>query len=707
MRKFDWAFFIAILLTGATACGQDFASISGQVTDSLSGEPIGGVAITASPDGVSTVTDESGRFLLRRLTPGSISLEVRSAFHRSVTVGPWLLREGDSRQVEIRLLPLTLSGSPQEVSAAPWNSPGVTAYKREELEQSPSHDVGGFLRQQGYYTQGDGRSEYVTLRGALPEGVLVLLDGQPLNPDGGAVDLSQFPTSTLQRVDVYTTAAAARFGPNAHGGAINMISRQLASIESSEARVRSSWGSYGDHQYALHWSGGIPAGLLIASDYDYGEADNDYEYSHPYLGELSRENNFARTSSAYLSVHQRDLEPLSFSARYYSRHQGVPGAVLQETPTANAARTGQVYSLEYNTQGLNLRAGLRQLTQSYNNAEPYSKYETHYLQVARDLEAHWRRQLSSNLLVGLGGRTLGETYFADDLLHDSPLLPTVSRHTQSLFGAATLSRSFGRFVPTLESRYRIDRLDNQTFTSPYAGLTLDWRFQVTLGVETSYGESYRYPPLDALFWQESVFSAGNATLRPETSISREWGGHLQMNTPLKVGARIVRYIRDVAGQITWRPRFDGKYQPVNIGRVDNRGTEISLSVADPQGRLQVRYSRTNLTALNKTESDGYYNLWVPFLPDRTERLDLDVNLWRLRLDYGYSFTGKRYLREANTKWLPPYVLHDLTVELKLDLLGARQTARLEILNLADKRYELLERMPMPPRRVRLSMSLDF
>ncbi|MFH2056736.1 MAG: TonB-dependent receptor [bacterium] len=707
MRKFIWAFFFGTLLFATTVFGQDFVTISGRVTDSLTGEPVGGAIVTASPDGVSALTDPGGRFRITRLAPGTLSLQVTSTFHQASQSEPLLCREGDQREVEFRLVPLVLTGAPQEVWASHSRGAGIRGFDRAQLAAGQSGDVGGFLREQGVYTQSDGRAEYATLRGALPEGVLVLLDGQPLNPDGGAVDLAQFPTATLERIDIYTTSAAARFGPNAHGGAINLISRQLSTLTTAEADFRVSHGSYSDHRYGLHWSGGLPAGIALAAGLDYAESENDYEYTHPYLGDLPRANNFARSSSGRLTFRHRDVRPLSFSIYYYGRHLGIPGAVLQESPTAGAQRSGQIYSLDCATSSLNLRAALRQLSQAFHSDEPYASYDTRYLQVARELEAQWRRQLHNTVLLEFGGRVLAETFFVDNLLRQEPLLPTVSRATQSLYGSAALSRPVGRMMTSLDARYRIDRLDDKTFTSPYAGVTIDWQAAFTLGLEASYGESYRYPPLDALFWQESVFSLGNAALRPESAISREWGAHFEIGAPLTVEARTIWFEREVVDQITWRPRFDGKYQPVNIGRVESRGNESSVSVAGPENRLRLRYSRTTQTALNKTTGDGYYDLWAPFLPDRLDRLDLQMRVWRLQLSYAYSLTGKRYLREANTKWLPSYVLHDLTIELALELFKAKQTLRLELLNLADKQYELLERLPMPPSRVRLSFTVEI
>jgi outer membrane cobalamin receptor len=515
--------YLAVLLVAASACGQDFVTISGQVTDSLSGEPLGGVIVTAIPDGVSSITDATGHYRLLRLTPGQIKLQVSSSFHQDKQSGVIFCREGDSHCLDIVLTPLILTGSPQEVRATPPTSPGVTAFGREELASSQSTDVGGFLREQGYYTQGDGRNEYLVLRGSLPEGVLVLVDGRAINPDGGAADLRQIPLGTVERVEVYTSAAAAKFGANALGGAVSVVSRQLRQSESGSLCLTTSRGDYNLAEYGIFLEQAPYSGLRLLADYQYSEGSNDYSYEHPYLGEIDRQNNFARRYAVYSRLNHRALPTLSLSARAYNTHTGIPGAVLQESPGAISRRAGQLVNLDFTQANFQVRAGWGQLSQSLADSEPLAPYDLRYLQSAREIEAHWRRRLQNAVELEFGSHLKWEDFYADDLSGETSLLPTVERQTRSAFGAAMFSHNRGAIRGSAQARWRYDRLDDQEFNSPYLGLSLDWQREITVGVEVSYGESFRVPPLDALFWQESVFAIGNPNLKPETAINREWG----------------------------------------------------------------------------------------------------------------------------------------------------------------------------------------
>ena len=83
---------------------------------------------------------------------------------------------------------------------------------------------GVVLQQSG----GLGQSEQLTLRGASSTGVLVLLDGVPLNGLGGIADLSLVPLPAVQRRRSCAAGASARYGAGALGGVVNLVTRSAA-----------------------------------------------------------------------------------------------------------------------------------------------------------------------------------------------------------------------------------------------------------------------------------------------------------------------------------------------------------------------------------------------------------------------------------------------------------------------------------------------
>jgi outer membrane cobalamin receptor len=71
---------------------------------------------------------------------------------------------------------------------------------------------------------GLGQLTTVSIRGSTANGVLVLLDGLPLNTAfGGAVDLSSIPAGWVDRVEVVRGAEGAVYGQGALGGVVNVL----------------------------------------------------------------------------------------------------------------------------------------------------------------------------------------------------------------------------------------------------------------------------------------------------------------------------------------------------------------------------------------------------------------------------------------------------------------------------------------------------
>src|SRR3989338_7925060 len=74
---------------------------------------------------------------------------------------------------------------------------------------------------------GPGQYSTVTIRGSSAEQVTVLIDGVKINtPEGGGVDFSSIPADIIERIEIVRGGGTAAFGPDAIGGAINIITKK-------------------------------------------------------------------------------------------------------------------------------------------------------------------------------------------------------------------------------------------------------------------------------------------------------------------------------------------------------------------------------------------------------------------------------------------------------------------------------------------------
>jgi outer membrane cobalamin receptor len=98
------------------------------------------------------------------------------------------------------------------------------------------------------------QSDY-TMRGSSFKGVLLLLDGVPLNDPQTGHYLSDFPVplSEVARIEILRGPAAALYGPNAVGGVINVITHAGRRAEAGEDRAATAaWTGEGSMQYGAH-----------------------------------------------------------------------------------------------------------------------------------------------------------------------------------------------------------------------------------------------------------------------------------------------------------------------------------------------------------------------------------------------------------------------------------------------------------------------
>lgn len=698
---------LIVALLCANVSAQDFATITGKITDDVMFQPIAGVAVTVLPEGMTAISDSDGRYRIERIMPGTISLQFASAFFVKTQSPAMLVREGELATVDIALHPVTVKTPAQTVSAERDFVAGVVQFSAPQIRQSTRHDVGGFLNDMGYQVHSDGRTQYLSLGGLSPQRTLVLLDGVRINPDGGAADLASLSLSSIERIEIYTAGAAARFGDGALGGAVNIFSRQTDPQRNDGASLTSAVGSYSLIRESLQLSQNDLAGLHVLGNYEYGFSRNDYTFAHPYFGEQRRSNNFSRLASYFVTLGHEHLRSLSLSARHYDSHHGIPGAVLQETPAASARHVNTQFTANFATPALRVVGSFRELTQHYRDAQSVSRYDKHYLQVARQLDLERQWSLRRRFDVALGSQYLSENFFSDDRFQPQSSLPSISRNSTAMFGRWKLRQNLRLLQSDYSFAYRLDHVDGRTYGSPHLALSFSCNKYVDADATANYAESFRLPPIDALFWSNDVFAVGNPDLQPERSRSRDVRLSMASKGSVFVSVQLRKFVNDVDGMIFWRQRFDGKYTPVNLARARIDGAETSLKISTSDQRLSAQYHRTTQKPVNLSRAENYYGLFIPFQPDQSERVSLTLRLWRCKFEYTYSLTGVRFIREANTKLLPAYHLHDLSLEYQTTLLGADEVFALTVHNAGDTRYEILERVPMPGRSITALLTIQL
>jgi len=208
------------------------------VPDTESQEPVAGATIDVQgPDGkrYSARTDAEGKFAIEALPPGSyivqaqadgigiISTNVSVADDRTAEVTLRLLAPEDSDPIEV-----TVWGD-TDVDRLRRSAQAVQVIELDEARREAS-DLGEVLaRSEGINIRrsgGLGSPATITVNGLTGSQIRLFLDGIPLELSGFSGDLSTVPVPILERVDIYRGVVPIRFGADALGAAIDLVTEQ-------------------------------------------------------------------------------------------------------------------------------------------------------------------------------------------------------------------------------------------------------------------------------------------------------------------------------------------------------------------------------------------------------------------------------------------------------------------------------------------------
>jgi vitamin B12 transporter len=237
--RFVLAFFLAVvpMCVAMPAWAQQSAtSIVGTVVDPF-GARIAGATVTLTRDGkqaAETVSDDRGEFSVGPVEAARYQIAVSAAgFERHVTA-PFYAGHGRTA-VDV---PLEIGALTQAVvvSAAATELPQsqvgaqVTVIDHAALDRLGKVDVLEAIRTapglQVVQIGARGGATSLFVRGGNSNFNKVLIDGVPANDIGGAVDLAQFATTGVERVEVLREANSVLYGSDALTGVVSISTRR-------------------------------------------------------------------------------------------------------------------------------------------------------------------------------------------------------------------------------------------------------------------------------------------------------------------------------------------------------------------------------------------------------------------------------------------------------------------------------------------------
>lgn len=559
---------------------------------------------------------------------------------------------------------------------------------------------------------GLGQSSTLRLRGSSPEQVLILMDGVRMNSaQGFAVDLSTIPMAGVERIEVLRGASSTRFGSDAIGGVVNIITKKAQGpMQSHLVMTGSSFSSLkletGLSKAQKKWSWKF--------DLSHQRTQGDFQFtSNPLLiggvrfgggQKLTRLHNASHNEQAFLRF---DFDPkkdwkisVSNQFSYLDRELPGPEASLITAASLNAKQNilrnltalkivkknfiKKDLELSFKPSFLFTRDHFQDVTPSLGpaldsvslNSNQENQLGLNYFKEGKKVFQEWTALY-----------TLTWDYFKDEQRSGLVATGSKNRVSNALFVENEMTLFGEKLVLNPSTRFQHSS-DFGISWSAHMGLI--YRPKETFYVKANLENAFRVPSFSELYLPDMGFIRGDPNLNKEKSWNIDFGVGFEND---QWTLELVYFRNDIQDSIVFVPVSAFTIAPVNTRGALNQGIEAKVEY-QPKDFLELS---ANYTFLHATlDQSGN------FLPGRAKhQANAKIKFIhdRATLFSHFSYVHDLPIDFANTTFIRNKFYWDLGATLKLAKIFFIQATVKNILNQQslDKRG-----YPLPGRSAYLS-----
>lgn len=626
-------------------------------------------------------------------------------------------------------------------SKAPLFIRPLRVISREEIENKGARHAAEALRGETSVAINDqgvlGGLTTLSFRNAKSSQVLILINGQPYPADSsGSVNLSLIAADNIERIEILPNAAAL-YGSQAAGGAINIVTRKQESrkrfilsfengsfipapsasgsqLDGDYKGRNTNWRSLADSQKAAIGFNFSLAHLTAHGGGSFWRAGNEYNYLETVLrpngagGINSEALTRLKTGAGFLGADgylnlQNSFKAGSLSLNSFGGWHEAGLAGSKSYPTAGDRQTDSFSNslLQWNspafiTPQLNLNAAayfnVRRMDMHRPSAAAYGgQIHTRYgyYNAGASLKQTWQAAATAHIFYGA-------EYIYDALRSDSPM-GNPQRHR-----AGAYAGSIWQAAPPLSVEPAVRYDWSSDFGSAASGsLGAAWQLGPSHRLYVSGGYAYRAPTFADLYYDDGIFSRSNPNLKPETGWISEVSYSFSGSAVTYQAALFSRFMQNLLVYTTDPNTFAG--QTVNAENAWVAGIEQQISIQLPQGF----FMKSFYTFSPSFNLDGYRMADVKrlaYAPLHTAALAAGYTSRSWHIELAARANGTRYADNDGTLLLDAYAVFDLRAR-KFFSAGFVLFGAVE--NLLNTQYEVLAGYSMPSTALRLGVEASF
>jgi len=551
----------------------------------------------------------------------------------------------------------------------------IEVIDQEEIEESNAQNLADLLELAGgVYIKDNGSlmaKKDVSIRGYTESRIIILLDGQPYSsPNDGEISLETIPVELIKRIEVLKSPGSAIYGPNAMGGVINIITKDGQDIE--KTNIKAGLGSYNKVNFNISRSFKNDNSSII---FIYDSLDSD---GHRANSEIERDDLFIKTK-----IRTGEISTLNFSLKYNESNLKFPGSDLGDPSGAKIEEE------------LNINAFF---LQNFENKDRRISIFTN----DRDTLIPYVGDSNSQIDIKRTGLNIRETNYLNnhilnygfEIISDE----SVNIYNAPFFGSTNYDESNLNKSVFVEDKYNLNekniinlgiRYDDHEEYGSELSPRLGYLYKVNknLNFNLLYGESYKAPSYFQLYFP--AWGGGNPDLIPETTQSYEVGFKYNRSN---CSRQISIFKRDGEDFIAVKDGFFTNFNSVTIQGLDFSSSRII------NNNWEFGFNYTYLDAVNDENGERLGDI-----PYNQFDLILNYKLNDLKVNLNNSFLGSR-IDGASANQLSSHFISDLKIS--NDLTESTELS-VEINNLFDKEYEVVDGYPMPGRNFMVNLNTKF
>lgn len=627
--------------------------------------------------------------------------------------------------------------------------------KGEQIESLNSHSVADAIR---YFSGvqikdygGVGGIKTVDIRSMGTNHMGVFYDGIQLgNAQNGQIDLGKFSLDNIEEISLFNGQKSEIFQPArdfGSAGTIYLRTRRPQFDEGESTNVKAVFrtGSFGLVNPSILVEHQLSNSISLSANIEYINANGKYKFRYKkYLsdGSLAWDTTATRQNGDIESLR---LEAGLFGrlnggrwnlkAYFYDSEKGIPGAIVNNvwktaqrqcdrnffTQGSYMQRFGDKYELMVNAKYardymhyLNPDTTMMYIDNEFWQDEIYLSVANKYT-ILKDWDV--------NLSVDYQWNTLDATLhnFAYPTRNSLLIALATAYKWRGLKGQASLLGTFVNDRSTANiSTGSVTRLTkSHEELTPALFLSYQPIDDVPFNLRAFYKRIFRMPTFNDLYYTD----IGNVNLNPEYVTQYNIGAQYAANFNGLLRRVLIKadaYYNHVTDKIIAVPKGTGQYRwmMMNIGKVKIRGIDVNAQASfnlpcDIALDLNMNYTYQKAQDYSDpTDNDSYagtYKGQIAYIPWHSGSTIVH-GAWRdLELNYSFIYVGERYHNSANipANYEQPWYTHDISGSYRFKFNKVRLTATVEVNNLFNQNYEVIQNYPMPGRNYKFILKFEL